>query len=252
MKYNLRSIRQDAVINGKMLIYWLGGYGFAVKFDNGRIVCLDPYLSDCVERIAGFRRLSLPPIEANELQADIYLITHDHPDHLDEDSLKTILNSNPGINVIVGKSCTKVVEKEAKVFTVLGAGETTQADELTITAVPADHGELCPDAIGFIIKYKGRGLYFTGDTSLNYSMLKPAIQSRPEIIVPCINPAFGNLGEKGAAELSARCESKLAVPAHFGLFAEHGGDAELFREELRKIAPNCQTLLLTPGRGEAI
>lgn len=250
MQYELKNVRADQTPKGKILIYWLGGYGFTVKFDNGQVVCIDPYLSDCVERIAGFRRLNLAPISAAELRADIYLITHNHPDHLDPDSFDAIVQANPGVRVIAGESCKDAMKDKAAES--IKAGESIGIGDVKITAIAADHGDLCPDSIGFLLENGKRSIYFTGDTSRNFSLLAQAIESKPEVIVPCINPAFGNLGEKGAAELAAKCQSKIAVPAHFGLFAEHGGDVELFREELKRISPHTQAVLLTPGRGEAI
>jgi L-ascorbate 6-phosphate lactonase len=131
-------------------------------------------------------------------------------------------------------------------------GETVKCKDITVRAVAADHGELCPHAIGFIIEFKDRSIYFTGDTCLNEQLLTSAINRKPEILIPCINPQFGNLVEAGAAELAGKCEAKIVIPAHFGLFAEHGGDAGLFREHVKTISPATQVVLLTPDRGEAI
>lgn len=252
MRYELKNVRKNDVPKGRMMIYWLGGYGFVIKLECGQVICIDPYLSDCVEQIAGFRRLSLAPIKASELSTDVYLITHNHPDHLDTDSFDSIVRANPNIQVIAGKSCIESIKQRTKNFKTMIAGESIRLSKVNITAIAADHGDLCPDSIGFLLESGKRKIYFTGDTALSYSFLAKAIESKPEIIVPCINPAYGNLGEKGAAELTAKCQSLIAVPAHFGLFAEHGGDVGLFREELKKISPQTQTVLLTPGQGEII
>ena len=252
MQYDVKTIRKDVVPHGKILVYWLGGYGFMLKFPTDQIVCIDPYLSDCVERIVGFRRLSLAPLSAEEVQTDIYLITHDHPDHLDVDSFDTIAAKNPCCTIIVGKSCEASLKPKHAPHTIIKAGDTIRCGELAFTATEADHGALCADAIGFLIDCAGRRIYFTGDTALNEKVLAAAIARKPEIIVPCINPQFGNLGESGAAQLVKKCEVKIAIPGHFGLFAEHGGDAGLFREQVKAISPTTQVVLLTPGTGEAI
>ena len=252
MLYNAKTIQKDNVPQGKILVYWLGGYGFMLKFHTGQIVCIDPYLSDCVERIVGFRRLSLAPLLAEEIQMDIYLITHDHADHFDVDSFDTITTNNPQCTIVAGKSCETPLKSKKVHYRIVTAGDTTQCGELTLLAVGADHGDLCKDNIGFFIECAGRSIYFTGDTALNEKMLIAAINRKPEIIVPCINPQFGNLGEMGAAQLARKCEAKIAIPGHFGLFAEHGGDAGLFQKHVKAISPTTQVVLLTPGRGEAI
>jgi L-ascorbate 6-phosphate lactonase len=105
MQYHVKTIRKDVVPHDKILVYWLGGYGFMLKFPTSQIICIDPYLSDCVERIVGFRRLSLAPLSAEEVTTDTYLITHDHADHLDVDSFATLVRKNPTCDIVAGKSC---------------------------------------------------------------------------------------------------------------------------------------------------
>jgi L-ascorbate 6-phosphate lactonase len=60
------------------------------------------------------------------------------------------------------------------------------------------------------------------------------------------------LTEKQAAEVAAKCESKIAIPCHFWLFVEHGGSPGAFMECLKEEAPKAKCVLLTPGRGEEI
>ncbi|OHB55531.1 MAG: hypothetical protein A2Y12_03730 [Planctomycetes bacterium GWF2_42_9] len=252
MSYNVRNIRNDNVPKGKILVYWLGGYGFMLKFSNEKIICIDPYLSDCVERIAGFPRLSLAPLAAEEVNTDIYLITHEHPDHLDVDSFDAIAAKNPSCKIVAGKSCESFLKTKNVSPKIIAVGEDTQLDGIKIIAVPADHGSLCRDGIGFIIQFENRTIYFTGDTCLNEQLLMPAIKIKPEIIVPCINPKFGNLGEDGAAELVKKCGAKIAIPSHFGLFAEHGGDPEIFKSFVNKLSPQTIVQIFAPGQGVEI
>jgi hypothetical protein len=46
MQYHVKTIRKDVVPHGKILVYWLGGYGFMLKFAAGQVFCIAPYLSD--------------------------------------------------------------------------------------------------------------------------------------------------------------------------------------------------------------
>jgi len=252
MQYNVKTIRKDVVPRGKILIYWLGGYGFMLKFPTGQVVLIDPYLSDCVERLAGFRRLSLAPLLAEEVTTDTYLITHDHPDHLDVDSFDAIVSRNPVCDIVAGKSCEAFLKTKSVPYKLIKMNGTVKCGDITVKAVPANHGEYCPEAIGLFIEFKDRSIYFTGDTSFDEPLLASTINRKPEILIPCINPQFGNLGEAGAAELAKKCEAKIVVPAHFGLFAEHGGDPGLFREQLQAQSPQTKLVFLTPGRGEAV
>jgi L-ascorbate 6-phosphate lactonase len=250
MPFNILNVRRDMPQSHKgIIVYWLAGTGFVVKFATGEIVCLDPYLSDCVERLAGFRRLSLAPLEPHELTADVLLFTHDHPDHLDPDSFDAIMAANPSAKILAGGSCRKFLKEKNIEHQICPPGTLTRFGAITVKAVAADHGEYCAEALGFIIQFAGRSLYFTGDTSLNQTLLADAINSQPEILIPCINGAFGNLNENEAANLASQCRAGVVVPTHFGLFAEHGGSPAKFKECLNTVCPQAKLVLLTPGLG---
>ena len=50
-------IASTGVGDGEVCLWWLGQAGFALKNHAGSVVYLDPYLSDAVERLHGFKRL---------------------------------------------------------------------------------------------------------------------------------------------------------------------------------------------------
>jgi L-ascorbate 6-phosphate lactonase len=85
-----RRIDKDRIEPECLGIYWLAQAGFAFKTSAGKIVYIDPYLSDLVERVAGFKRMMPCPITAEEVVADLVVCTHEHPDHLDTDALPII------------------------------------------------------------------------------------------------------------------------------------------------------------------
>ena len=253
MAYNLVNIRQDKPSEkGKILVYWLAGSGFVFKFSNDVIICVDPYLSDKAEELFGFRRLSAAPVRANQLFFDLLLITHEHADHFDEDSFGELTRSNPGCKVISTKPCLPLLENRSVDYKITAVGDVSEFNGITIRTVAADHGELSPDASGFIITYEGRHIYFTGDTAYSEELMAEAIKLQPEIIIPCMNGAFGNMNEEEAATLVNKCYSRIAIPCHFWLFAEHGGSPGKFKECLQTLSPQGQLLLLTPGRGVEI
>lgn len=237
---------------GRILVYWLGQAGFLFVFDNGQIVCIDPYLSDSVEKLAGFRRLSIAPFTSEELVFDILLLTHDHPDHLDIDAFDGITVANKNCRIIAAQSCEMFLRERQVDYNIVQPRMSFQIGQVDIRAIAADHGSLCPNAVGFLITYKTRSIYCTGDTSRNFDFIKEAIDVKPEILVPCINGAYGNLDEEGAALLAAECQSKWVIPCHFWLFAEHGGNPAKFNSYLKSLSPESKSILLTPGRAEQV
>ena len=255
MKQNtsdLLDIRQNTPADDKILVYWLSGAGFVFKFSSGQIVCIDPYLSDYAEQSVGFVRLSLPPVKASELVTDVLLITHEHPDHLDIDSFDEIIKNNPNCKIVASAACSEFLQRKHADYQILAVGDNFSNSNFDILIVDTDHGKLSPEAVGCIITFAGRKIYYTGDTSYNEKVLADNIALNPEIIIPCINGTFGNLDEKQAAILAGQCQAKLAIPCHFWLFAEHGGDPEKFKKHLQNESPETELLLLKPGRGVEI
>ena len=72
-----------------MELVWLGQGGFLIRC-GGASICLDPYLSDSCERSGGHTRIAPAPLDPASIDADVFVITHDHMDHLDEGTLRQI------------------------------------------------------------------------------------------------------------------------------------------------------------------
>lgn len=72
-----------------MELVWLGQGGFLIRC-GGASICLDPYLSDSCERSGGHTRIAPAPLDPASIDADVFVISHDHMDHLDEGTLRQI------------------------------------------------------------------------------------------------------------------------------------------------------------------
>src|SRR5262245_55392352 len=73
-----QEIKNTIVQPGSLAIYWLCQAGFIFKDCAGRVVCIDPYFSDVVEKRFGFARMMACPMSAGDLDADLLLCTHEH------------------------------------------------------------------------------------------------------------------------------------------------------------------------------
>ena len=67
-------------------IRWIGQSGYIIT-DGKTEVCIDPYLSNVVDRIAGRGRMVKAPFPPEELKSDIVICTHNHLDHVDIDAI---------------------------------------------------------------------------------------------------------------------------------------------------------------------
>ncbi|MEO1052407.1 MAG: MBL fold metallo-hydrolase [Bacteroidota bacterium] len=128
---------------------------------------------------AGPKRMRPPGIKFEDLpKIDYVIISHNHYDHLDENSVKRLKEEHdPQFLVPLGISAfmkTLGIEKSVD----LDWWETYSiADSVEIAAVPAQHfsgrGMLDRDATlwcGYAIKRPGGNIYFAGDTGYNQEM----------------------------------------------------------------------------------
>jgi len=233
----------------QIAIIWLGQAGFFIKDCRGNTVAIDVYLTDSCERVAGFKRLSPSLIEPDQLTVDALLITHNHADHLDVDAVPVMMANNDTILVgpeSVFEDCDKMGIDKNRVRKI-NIGEELTVKEIQIKAVYADHGELAPDALGFLITIDGIRIYFTGDTAYRPENLTEAVKFKPDVIIPPINGAFGNLNSEEAAKLTKDTGAKVCIPCHFWTFREHGSNPQAFYETMQVYASDCQTMFLTPG-----
>jgi L-ascorbate 6-phosphate lactonase len=123
-------------------IYSLAGAGFIIKFDHSVTICIDPYLSNSVKRLFGFKRLTPASISADQLKCDILLISHEHGDHLDIDSFDAIYAGNPGLKIFAPASCDEFLREHTTEYTQIKVGNCNNVEGIDIESLKADHGEL--------------------------------------------------------------------------------------------------------------
>lgn len=208
---------------------WLGQGGFELLVGDRRIV-IDPYLSNSVLKLDGFNRLMPLPVEPGALKSDILITTHDHMDHLDPD---TLMATDFSANTYAGpEDCLRhmrqigIPEERTRR---LGAGDVVHIGDARIMGVPAVH--TAPEAIGVVVDYRGTRLYFSGDT-LYDARLRDIGALDIDVMFICINGKLGNMDYREAARLARELNCRVAVPNHYGMFAENTIDPALFKDEL--------------------
>jgi L-ascorbate 6-phosphate lactonase len=237
------------VPSGSLAIYWLCQAGFVFKSDNGKTVYIDPYLTDVVERVVGFKRMMSSPIAPSEVVADLVICTHEHLDHMDTDALP-IIAQHFYTHFAGPTECFKYFEElriPAERCHLLQEGQAIVVGDLSINGVYADHGDLSPNALGVVLDFGGIRVYHTGDTAYRPERFRPAIEMRPDILLPCINGAFGNMDAREAAQLTQLIAPSLVFPTHFWLFVEQNGDPKQFLELCSQLAPSVAAPVLKPG-----
>jgi L-ascorbate 6-phosphate lactonase len=242
-------IETTVVAPGTLALFWLCQAGFAFKTSSGRVVYIDPYFSDVVERKFGFKRMMKCPIAVEQVVADLVVCTHEHLDHMDTDALPA-LASNPRMHFAGPVECSKTFESVGippDRRHLLAAGESPTIQGVGVHGVFADHLPHAPDAIGVVLDFDGIRVYHTGDTAYRPQQFQPALDLRPDILIPCINGRYGNMDAKEAAQLTRDVRPALSIASHFWMFVAHNGNPGLFLDECSRLAPEVRAVVMTPG-----
>jgi L-ascorbate metabolism protein UlaG (beta-lactamase superfamily) len=106
-------IHHTVVPPGRLALCWLGGAGFVFKTASGRIVAVDPYLSDSLDHTYSWKRLPISPIAMApaELQADLVLATHAHEDHLDPETIPELVRASQALVAGPLRPCSRTTSR---------------------------------------------------------------------------------------------------------------------------------------------
>lgn len=202
-----------------MKITWLGQAGFLLE-KNGKKILLDPYLSDACHKAnpTSFRRT---PLDESYLgiQPDAIVLTHDHKDHTDLETLQHYLPGNGSILVLAGANAWEKVCSlgGANNYVRFRPGTSWSWEGFVFTAVPAEHSD--PEAIGIVIDDGSKKYYFTGDTLYNENIFADLPQDLYAVFLP-INGMGNNMNAVEAEAFAKRTGAVFSVPVHFGMFDE--------------------------------
>jgi len=249
-----QALANETVPANTVKLWWLGGAGFAFKTPAGKVLLLDPYLSDAVERLHGFKRMCPSPLAAAEVRCDAVLCTHEHTDHLDPDSLPIIARHNPACVFAGPASSVKGFRElgiKASRIMELQPGVPASLIGIKLHTVRSDHGDLSPDALTPLLDFNGVRVLHSGDTSWLPGRFQPLIDMKPDLLLPCINGNYGNTNHIDAALMTQQAKPQAVIPHHFWMFIEHGGDPAGFLHACRYFCPEAKVTIMRPGEGAA-
>ncbi len=200
-----------------MNVIWLGQAGLLFDFDGVKVM-VDPYLSNSVVKVnpKNYRR---QPIDARffDVRPDVLLLTHDHLDHTDPETLEVLFKKHDGITVLASGNACQTAKKFGGENNYVQFDRGTQWTEkgVVFEAVHAEHSD--SRAIGAFITYGGKTYYITGDTLYNKTVLTDIDRPVDVLFLP-INGVGNNMNMTDAARFAAAVDAEKVVPLHFGMF----------------------------------
>lgn len=240
----IRQIRQFPTPAGHITLWWLGQAGFLIKSPGGKVVALDPYLSNSCKAIGdqeglNFDRQVPPQMRAEELaQVDAVLFTHSHQDHCDPETFAAARKAGSHGPYIAP---AETVEKLGKLGAapaeslLIWPNKTHTFGDLAVRAtfaIPLAGDDLTH--VGYLLSVKdGPKVYFTGDTDWNDVLADAVAPHKPDVLVTVINPAFRNLSPAQAALLAHRIDAKAVIPCHYDMFPDNCLPPQLLRSNLK-------------------
>ena len=205
-----------------MKVTWLAQAGLLFENDNITVM-VDPYFSNSVGEINPEKNRRIPADEAFlEKTPDVILITHEHLDHLDPETIEKILkNANKPITFLAPANAYQKLVKYGGQhnYVMLNPHSVWSEYGITFYAVHAEHSDRT--AAGFILDDGDRTYYVSGDTLYNYDVIDEVLELVEDGVdfafVP-INGKGNNMNAKDAADFAYEIDAKCAIPLHYGLF----------------------------------
>lgn len=188
-------------------ITWLKHAGFRLK--GSKVVYIDPY-----EVPKGLEK------------ADLILVTHDHFDHLDMNSIRNLAKEDTV--VVHPKACS------VKGFKSVGMveNETASVKGVEITAVPAyntDKPFHKANVLGYIVNLDGVKIYHAGDTDRIPEMKKIVVDIA---LLPAGGTYTMDLNE--AIKATQEIKAEVYIPMHFGAIPNTKANPEEFKAKVPK------------------
>src|SRR5688500_1170463 len=194
----LHDVRRASYDDRVTHLWWLGQSGFLVKFGS-RYLVLDPYLSDSLTH--KYATTDKPHVRMTERVIaperldfiDVVTSSHNHTDHLDKETLVTLMHVNPKLQLVVPEANRGFVADRLDVALEfprgVAADETKRLGVFEITGVPAAHPQLEKDEwghhkfLGYVVRCGDFRIYHSGDTLL-YDGLR-SVEHTSELQSPC-------------------------------------------------------------------
>ena len=223
--------------------FWLGHSAVKLITPNGKIIYIDPFLSQNPSTPDEFKTVN---------EADFILLTHGHEDHVG-DTLEIAANTGAkvvGIVELIGLLSKEGLKEDQGIG--FNKGGTVNFDEFSVTMVSANHsssykGQYAGDPAGLVLSFEDDiCIYHMGDTNIFNDLKLYGELYEPHVVLAPIGDHF-TMGPEEAAYAVEMINPNIAIPVHYKTWPPIDSDPELFKETLADLE---DIEVLIPQAGE--
>ena len=245
----------------RIALQMLGQSGCRIEFD-GTVIYMDPYLSNSVQELDApdLKRLVDIPIQPEAVtDADWVIISHEHIDHCDPQTLPLIAQASGSCKFIGPPSVLRRLDEwgiSSERCLVAEESWILLSASMKVRAVPAAHPVIERDkegnltAVGFIMEINDKQLYLAGDTSVANELIDTLMSLSPisAAILPVNEHNFyrgrrgivGNMSIRDAFHLAEEVGIKTVIPVHWDMFEVNSVDLDEIQAVYRKLNPDFE------------
>ena len=236
---------------------WYGQSAFKIVTPNGKVLLVDPWLTNPVFENAKDELAALNRV-------DLILVTHGHSDHVGN---AVEIGKRTRAKLVATFDLADAIVKhlgypaELAQADTIGhfGGELTLLDgDVKVLFVRAHHGSgVSADEQsgarhggapgGFVITIRGGpAIYHTGDTDLFSDMALVSRFHKIDVMLVCIGDHY-TMGPVRAAEAVRLVNPREVIPMHYGTFPLLTGTPETFEDELKKLKSKAKLRVMKIG-----
>ena len=187
-------------------------------------------------KIKGEKTIYIDPYQIKDKdQADIILISHDHFDHLEIESINKISTSQ---TIIISPPSGKVQLEavDSKEVILVNQNDEFEISNMKIKTVPAHNTNKFKEpekffhpreegGVGYILTISGTKLYHIGDSD----QIQEMNNVKPDILLIPVSGTYVMTWEE-AVKATLDIKPRFAIPIHWGSIAGNIEDAKKFKE----------------------
>jgi L-ascorbate metabolism protein UlaG (beta-lactamase superfamily) len=219
-----------------MDIRFLGHAAFALEH-GGKTVLIDPFLTGNPKAAAS----------ADEVAADVILLTHGHGDHYGD---SVAIAKRTGAPVVAITEIADEIGQEGVEAVDCNLGGTADFDWCSVRLTPAWHTSTTPKGTvstpaGLVIEFGDKRVYHLGDTALFSDLALPKRRGHLDVALMCIGGHY-TMDRFDAVTACELVGADQVIPCHYDTFPLVETDVQAFKSDVQN-AGYAEVVVLAPG-----